>query len=72
MTTLSKVTNFLGSTTHPAIFSYLDIGYLNSLASLSLLVHAPNMLTCSRGFPSFLPSLSTEKKGANSADVSGL
>lgn len=68
MTTLLKVTNFLELTTCPAIFSCLDAGYLNSLASLSPSVH---MLTCSGGVPDFLPSLLIEEKGTKDANVGG-
>lgn len=71
VTTLSKVTNLLELMTHPANFFCLDIGYLDSLAFLSLLIHAPNTLTYSKGFLGFLPSLSIKETGAKSANISG-
>lgn len=71
VTTLLEVINFLESITHPAIFSNLDIGYLDSLASLSLLVYILNMLTCFGSFLGFLLLFSTKEKSAKDADVSG-
>ena len=46
-----------------AIFFCLDAGYLDILASVSTLVNASNMLTHSKGFPSFLRPSSSDGKG---------
>ena len=69
MIALLEVTNFSGSTTCPIIFSCLNIGYLNSLASLPLSIHTPNILTYFGYFLSFSRSLSTKKKIAKDADI---
>lgn len=66
-----EVTKFSGLTICLTIISYLDTEYLDSLASSSLLIHAPNILTCSEGFPDFLPSFSTEEKGTKGTNVDG-
>ena len=55
--------------TGPAVFFCLHTEYLDILASLSPSVHTSNILTCSRGFPGFPPSLSTEKKDTKGVDI---
>lgn len=50
------------------IFSYLEPGYLDSLASVSPSIHTPNILTCFEGFSSFLWPCSIGAKGAKSVD----
>lgn len=54
MTSYSGMSNFLGVTTYLAIFSRLYARYLDILTSVFVLIHASNMLTCFRGFSSFL------------------
>ena len=71
MTILLEMTNFLKLTTSLAIFFCFNAEYLDSLASLILLIYIPNILTYSGGFSSFLPSLSTKKKGAKGVDIGG-
>lgn len=66
---LLGVTNLLGITTvktsftsGPAIFSYLDVGYLDTLVYISPSINTSNMLTCSGCFSSFLQSGSLSAK----------
>lgn len=65
-----KVTNFLELITYLINFFYLDIRYFNNLVSLSLLVHAQNILTYSGDFSGFSQSLLNEKKGIKGVDNS--
>lgn len=55
-----------------AIFFCLNIEYLNSLASLSLSIYVANILTYSKVFSSFLPSLLIKEKDIKSVDISSL
>lgn len=72
MTILSEIINSLELTTiklfftsSPEIFSYLNMRYSNSLASVFALVNASNISTCFGDFPGFLrPSLSDNNKVA--------
>ena len=68
VTTFSGATYFLGITTSPAIFSYLEAGYLDSLASVFPTVYAADTLTCSRGFSGFLRPSSSDGKGSKDTD----
>lgn len=71
MTTLLEMTNFLELIICPTIFFCLDIGYLDSWASLSLSVYRPNMLIYFWGFSSFLLWLSIKEKDTKGADAGG-
>ena len=75
VTTFSEVINSSGVTTMntsfrsgPAIFSCLDVGYSDILASVSALVNASNMSTHSGGFPGFPRPSSSDGKGAKGTD----
>lgn len=68
---LSKVTNFSGLTTCPAIFFYLNAGYLDSLIFLSLLIHALNMMICSGGFLGSPLLFLTKKNYTKGVDIGG-
>ena len=75
VTTLLEVINSSGVTTMntsftsgPAIFSCLDAGYSDILASVSASVNASNMSTRSGGFLGFPRPSSSDGKGAKSTD----
>ncbi len=55
-------------TSGPAIFSCLDAGYSDILASVSASVNASNMSTRSGGFPGFPRPSSFDDKGAKGTD----
>ena len=68
VTTFSGAIYSLGVTTCPAIFSYLEAWYSDSLASVSPSVHAADTLTRSGGFSGFLRPSSSDGKGFKGTD----